>query len=295
MRLVLFSLLVFSLVGMTACQTAKQAASPEAKRYELKGKVVSVDKAKKEVTIAHEDIQGYMPSMTMPFPLKDEWAFDVLAKGSNVSATLVVDSNSFWLEGIVISMSGDAPAGPGEGATHSGPRTGDEVPDFSLVNQDGKPVSLHKYRGKALLLTFIYTRCPLPEYCTMMSNNFAQINKALKATPSVRDRTHLLSITIDPEFDTPKVLRSYGAAHTDEYDQEKFSYWEFATGKPEEIKRTAEFFGLTYFEEKNQITHSLRTVLITPEGKVQKIYPGNDWNSADVFHDIQSLLGVSSE
>ncbi len=292
-RLSLYALVFLISVVPLACNPGKQPeATAQAKRYELKGKVVSVDKEKKEVTIAHDEIKGYMPAMTMPFKLKDEWAFDVLAPGSRVGATLVVDANSFWLEGIAISMTMDDPTGvknPMDTVTK--PKLGDEVPDFSLINQDGKPVKLHQYRGKALLLTFIYTRCPLPEYCTLMSSNLNEVNKALQGATNMQERTHLLSITIDPEYDTPKVLRSYGAATTGKFAQENFAHWDFVTGKPEEIKRTAEYFGLTYFEEKNQITHSLRTALIAPDGKVHKLYPGNEWNPADVFKDIQNLLG----
>lgn len=293
-HLFLLGLLLLASVATLACQHAQTKASAQAKRYELKGTVVAVDKAKKEVTISHDDIEGYMPGMTMPFPLKDDWAFDVLAPGSKVGATLVVDTNSFWLEGIVISSGvGDPVSSNQSAAPQENSKVGQEIPDFTLVNQDGKRINLHAYRGKALLVTFIYTRCPLPEFCTLMSNNFADLSKKMQANPALKDRTHLLSITIDPAYDTPKVLRSYGAAHTGEYAQEKFTHWEFASGKPEEVKRIAEYFGLTYFEEKQQITHSLRTAIIAPDGKVFKVYSGNDWNPNDVLREVQNLLGVS--
>jgi protein SCO1/2 len=292
-RLVLLGLLLLFSVAALACQHTQTKASAQAKRYELKGTVIAVDKAKKEVTISHDDIEGYMPGMTMPFPLKDDWAFDVLTPGSKVGATLVVDSNSFWLEGIVISSGSNDPVNPDQPAPQENSKVGQEIPDFTLVNQDGKRINIHAYRGKALLLTFIYTRCPLPEFCTLMSNNFADLSKKMQANPALKDRTHLLSVTIDPAYDTPKVLRSYGAAHTGEYAQEKFMHWEFATGKPDEVKRIAEYFGLTYFEEKQQITHSLRTAIIAPDGKVYKVYPGNDWNPNDVLREVQNLLGVS--
>lgn len=278
-----------------ACRSAKPTASKQAKRFDFKGKVVSVDKAKKEITVAHDDIKDYMPAMTMPFPLKDDWAFDVLAPGSTVAATLVVDTDSFWLEGIVISTGGKDTINSGKTELPPDPRVGQEVPDFELVNQDNKRISVHQYRGKALLLTFIYTRCPLPEYCTLMSNNFAALSKQFTSNAALQNRTHLLSITIDPAYDTPKVLRSYGSAHTGEYTKEKFVQWEFATGTADQIKRIAEFFGLTYFEEKQQITHSLRTAIIAPDGKVYKIYAGNDWNPADVLSDVQKLLGVNDK
>jgi protein SCO1/2 len=219
----------------------------------------------------------------------------VLVPGSTVAATLVVDTDSFWLEGIIISSGANDVISTGKTELPPDTRIGKEVPDFVLVNQDGKRISTNQYRGKALLLTFIYTRCPLPEYCTLMSTNFAELNKQFKSNPDLQSRTHLLSITIDPAYDTPKVLRSYGASHTGEYTKEKFDQWEFATGSPEQIKSIAEFFGLTYFEEKQQITHSLRTAIVAPDGKVFKIYVGNDWSPADVLKDVQKLLGVSDK
>ncbi|MBV9209358.1 MAG: SCO family protein [Acidobacteria bacterium] len=293
-RLVLFALLSSIACASLGCQHAERKASAQAKRYELKGTVVAVDKAKKEVTISHDDIKDYMPGMTMPFPLKDDWAFDVLAPGSKVSATLVVDTNSYWLEGIVVSATVGDPLNTSTGDAPELSKVGQEVPDFKLINQDGKSISLKEYRGKALLLTFIYTRCPLPQFCTLMSTNFADLNKKMLDNPALKDRTHLLSITIDPAYDTPKVLRSYGAAHTGQYANEQFEHWEFATGKADEIKRLAEYFGLTYFEEQQQITHSLRTAIIAPDGKVYKVYAGNDWQPNDVLREVETMLGAGS-
>lgn len=294
MKGMLWLMLLLLLCASLACQSTQPKASAQAKRYELKGTVVAVDKTKKEVTVSHDDIEGYMPGMTMAFPLRDEWAFDVLTPGNKVTATLVVDSNSFWLEGIVISAAAGEPINSGQPTGAEQSKVGQEIPDFTLVNQDGKRISLKQYRGKALLLTFIYTRCPLPEFCPLMSSNFAELNKKMLADATLQERTHLMSITFDPGYDTPKVLRSYGAAYTGEYTQEKFTHWEFATGTPEEIKRIAQYFGLTYYEDKEkkqQIIHSLRTALIAPDGKVYKIYADNDWKPNDVLREVRQLLG----
>jgi protein SCO1/2 len=276
--------------GMLSCQkTGKQQ-----QRYDLRGKVVSVDKAQRQVTIAHEEVKGYMPAMTMPFQLKDEWAFDILSPGDEVGAALVIDGSSHRLEEIVISKkSVDQPASANNNAAGNEPKPGDQVPNFSLLNQDGKPINLQKYRGKALLLTFIYTRCPVPDYCTLMSDNFAQVDRELRKTPDLYAQTHLLSITIDPAYDTPKVMRSYGAAHTGNYSEEKFTHWEFATGQPEEVQRAAKYFGLIYYPEADQIVHALRTAIITPDGKIYTIYKGNEWKPADALRDLGSSLGKS--
>jgi protein SCO1/2 len=126
-----------------------------------------------------------------------------------------------------------------------------------------------------------------------MSNNFAAIDKQLHQQPTVYDKTHLLSITIDPEYDTPQVLRSYGAAHTERYQNETFTHWEFATGTKDQIKGVAQFFGLRYFQGSDQIVHSLKTVVIGPDGKVVKVYSGNEWKTDEVVQEMQRLVGGS--
>ena len=257
------------------------------KRYELKGKVVLVEPDKHLVTISHGDIQGYMPGMTMPFTVPNESDLQFLAPDDEVTATLVVDGSHAWLENLIITrQSANPSAMPGAVMAKSG----DEVPNFTLRNQDDHEIRIHNYRGKALLLTFIYTRCPVPEYCTLMSNNFAQVDRELGQDPELYAKTHLLSISIDPSYDTPKVLRSYGAAHTERYQNETFAHWEFATGTSEQVKDIAQFFGLMYFPEKDQIIHSLRTVIVNPEGKVAKIYSGNDWKPEEIVEELNKAI-----
>jgi protein SCO1/2 len=281
--------------GLLSCQKRRNEQQARQQRYELHGKVVSVDKAQRQITVAHDEVKGYMPAMTMPFPLKDEWAFDVLSPGDDISAALIVDGSSPWLEEIVISKRDvDQPSGASQPPATGEPQPGDEVPDFSFVNQDGKRINLKQYRGKALLLTFIYTRCPVPDFCTLMSDNFAQVDQELRKTPSLYAQTHLLSVSIDPKYDTPKVLRSYGAAHTGNYSEEKFTHWEFATGEALDVQSAAKYFGLTYYQETDQIVHALRTAIITPDGKIFTIYRGNEWKPTDALRDLTSALGKSS-
>jgi len=251
-----------------------------------------VDQQHQYVTIAHEEVQGYMGAMTMPFKLKDEWAYGVLAAGDQVQATLVVESNRTWLEDVVITRGSPATANGSttSGVPELGPQPGDELPNFPLVNQDKQPISLQQYRGKVLLLTFIYTRCPLPDFCPKMAGNFAAIYQALRQAPEMYAKTHLLCISFDPAFDTPAVLRSYEVAYADSDTPETFAHWEFASGTAQEVKDLAQFFGLVHVPQTDQITHSLRTVVITPEGKVFKVYRGNDWTPTDLLRDVQQLL-----
>jgi len=281
--------LCVTLLALLPLACAGSKGEEQARRYQLKGTIISVDKPHKQVVIAHEAIAGLMEAMTMPYTLKDESAFDVMRPGDKIQATLALAGERSWLEDPIITQMPQAMANASTPVASAEPQPGASVPDFTLTNQDGKQINLRQYRGQALLLTFIYTRCPLPDFCTRMSTNFAALNRALQNDPDLRAHAHLLSVTLDPAHDTPKVLRSYGAAHTENYEQEKFAQWELATGQPEEIKRLAQFFGLTYMQEGDQIVHSLRTALVGPDGKFIKIYRGNEWQPEDVLADLRLL------
>jgi protein SCO1/2 len=292
-KLQLYSLLIFGLIvsGCSATSTSvskSPEASSEAKRFEVKGKVVSADQSKHEVTIAHEEIKGFMEAMTMPFTLLDDWVYPELKPGAQIQATLVVDQGRTWLENPVVSNVVDPNLVSKTEESGVEPAAGTETPDFALVNQDGKKISFKQYRGKALIMTFIYTRCPLPDYCPLMTRNFVTINSELQNNPALRDKTRLLSITLDPDYDKPKVLREYGARQIGS-DKDGFKRWEFATGSPGQIKSVAQFFGLNYWQEKDQIIHGLRTAIITPDGKVAKVYSRNEWKPEDVVKDLEKL------
>jgi protein SCO1 len=294
-KLLLYPLFIFGLI-VSACSslssnsTSKSPeASSSAQKYEVKGKVVSADMASHKVTIAHEEIKGYMEAMTMPFTLLDDWVYSELKPGSQIQATLVVDQGRTWLENPVVSNVVDANLVGKAEESGVEPAAGTETPDFALVNQDGKKISFKQYRGKALILTFIYTRCPLPDYCPLMTQNFTAISRELQNKPALRDKTRLLSITVDPDYDKPNVLRDYGARQAGLGKDDGFKRWEFATGSPEQIKSVAQFFGLNYWQEKDQIIHGLRTAIITPDGKVAKVYRGNDWKPEDVVSDLGKL------
>jgi protein SCO1/2 len=276
-------LVALSLVFAAACTTRPQEPSA---RYHLKGKVVSVDRAHRRVTIAHEAIPGFMEAMTMPFAIRDEWPFRVLAPGQQISGTLVLEEGRTWLEEISIidRVIDPMPARP----VATEPEPGTEVPDFFLTNQDGSRIHLKQYRGRALLLTFIYTRCPLPDYCPRLSANFAQVYRRMRAEPLLAGKLHLLTVSFDPGFDTKEVLRGYAGNYVGP-GENPFQYWEFGSGNAEEVKAITGYFGLTYWPENNQIVHSLRTALIGPDGRLAQLYRGNEWTPADVLRDLESL------
>jgi protein SCO1 len=272
------------------CSWSDQSSKNE-KRYPIKGIVVAVNQAERTITVKHEDIPGYMQGMTMDFKIKNVGELKTMKPGDQITGTLVVDDISSWIEVTAVTEGGPpltpTTIVPGE------PKPGDEIPDFTLVNQDGKPIHLSQYKGKALALTFVYTRCPQPDQCTLMSNNFAAVDLELQKQPEIYANTHLLTVSFDPDYDSPKVMRSYGSSHTGRYSDEKFGHWEFTTGSAEEVKHIAEFFGLRYFKDSStgeeQVMHSLRTAVIDPAGKLVKLYRGNEWKPSELADDLKSL------
>ena len=279
-RHIILFLLCGALIAMLAC-----AKKPAGKSHELEGRVVGVDSAAHTLTIAHKEVPGLMPAMTMPFQVgqKDDWIFGKIAPGDQVHATLVISDHA-ELQDISFANSSNVPS---DGtSTVRVPEAGDAVRDFAFVNQADKKIHLSQFRGKPVLLTFIDTRCPLPEFCLRMSNNFSEVLKRLKAEPTVYAKTQLLSISINPEFDTPKVLREYGSRYVGAVDP-KFEHWEFVSGSPKQIREAADFFGLSYDKQSGQIVHNLRTVLIGKDGKIVKLYTGNAWTPEEVAGDYE--------
>lgn len=272
----------FSLVAFSCSNEAK----PE-QRHDLKGTVVGVDRARGKVDIAHEEIPGYMAAMTMPFTVKDPDVLNSMSQGDQVQATLVVTDDGYRLESPVISK-----AIPGVSSGVAGgiePKPGDEVPPVKLVNQFGRPLNLGPADPRATVVTFIYTRCPFADQCPLMSINFAALNEAIAKDEKLKKSSRLLSVTLDPGFDTPEVLRDYAATYTGGTGDEKFARWDFATGDPGEIRRLATFLGLMYKEDDGQLIHSLRTAVLTPDGKLHKLYRGNEWKTDDILHDLNQL------
>ena len=289
------TLFAFLILTFSACGSGENSgqSSANAKRYPLVGKVVSVDKAAKKAKVDHEKIEGFMDAMTMDFPIHADWVWEELTPGAEIKAELVVDSTAkepYWLEniGIVASAKPGQPVPP---INENFAQIGREVPDFTLTNQDGKRFSLKDYRGKALAITFIYARCPLPEYCIKMSTNFSDLALRLTSREDLKDKYRLLSISFDPANDTPEKLRSYGTGYLGNSAKPDFTVWQLAVGKDEEVRKIADFFGLRYEvdpNDKTQINHSLRTAVIAPDGKVTKIFAGNEWTPGQLLDALEA-------
>lgn len=264
-------------------------ADAHAKHYPVRGKIVTVDAERKEIVLDAAAIPGFMEAMTMPYKLKNPSIISELHPGDSITATLIATDDSDLLDEIVIIAQAKPDYKPN--FFYHPIQPGDQVPDFHLLNQSDKQIRLSQFRGKVLLMTFIYTRCPLADFCPRMSRNFAQIDKALAADPELYKKTHLLSVSFDPEYDTPQVLRSYGSSYTGKYVNETFAHWDFAAPSKNDLPAVLRFFDVGATPEKDRtITHSLSTLVIGPDGKVFKWYPTNDWTPEQVVSDVKQLI-----
>jgi len=195
----------------------------------------------------------------------------------------------FWLEKVTIIAAPD----PNAPTPTPDDRIGKTVPDFSLTNQDGKRISPKDFRGKAWAITFIYARCPLPDYCIKMSTNFSDLANRLKNDTGLKDKVRLVSISFDPENDTPEKLRQYGAGYLGNQNPPDFSIWQLAVGSAKDVQPITQFFGLDYHTDENNnavIIHNLRTVVIGPDGTVRKVIDGNEWTPDDLLNDLKATL-----
>jgi protein SCO1 len=289
-RNLLITLLCLSAIALPACNRQKSRqgtnAAQGAKRYAFQGKVMSVDKSAGTANIDNDPIAGFMDPMVMPYSFKPPSQIDNLQPGDTITADVVVDNGEYWLENVKVTGHSTPPADKPQASIHI-PQPGEDVPDFHLINQAGKNISLHDYRGQTLLLTLIYTRCPFPDYCPRVTHQFAEIDRQLRANPARYGKTHLLSISFDPAHDTPKILRAYGLDSAPTKDLAVFHHWDFAAIPQPDLPKFADYFALTYKEEGGLITHSLSTAVISPDGKIFKWYHGADWQAEDLLQDVE--------
>jgi protein SCO1/2 len=270
------------------------AATAPVKTYPIRGKIVSVNGA--NVMLDHEAVPGFMDAMTMSYKLKDPAIVSELHPGDRITATLLVSQdadgfNTVLLDKIVVIAQAKPDYKPA--VQYHLPQPGDTVPDFKLVNQSSREIHLSQFQGKVLLVTFIYTRCPLAEFCPRMSRNFADVDKALAGDPVLYARTHLLSISFDPTYDTPKVLRSYGEAYVGHLTKDTFAHWDFAAPQEDNLAALTQFFNVGVTRGDGQsINHSLSTVLIGKDGKVAAWYSSNDWQPTDVVQQVRQAAAA---
>ena len=284
----LFAFIAF-LIG---CHPNSTSPVPPAqqKTFTIRGKVVAASGA--HITLDGEDVPGFMEAMTMDYRLVDPSVASELHPGDRITAKVLADrdkdgeyTNVRLTDIVVIAQARPDYKPP---VSYHVPAPGDPVPDFALLNQSDRTIHLSQFKGKLVLLTFIYTRCQLADFCPRMSRNFADIDKALAADPELYKQTHLISVSFDPAYDTPKVLRSYGGAYTGNYTKEKFAHWDFAAPAEKELPAMTQFFdiGVTPGDGKS-LTHSLSTVLIGKDGRIIAWYPTNDWDPKQVAAEMK--------
>jgi protein SCO1/2 len=281
-------------VALAGCHTGHQnasatEASPSFKIYKLRGKVVSTNSTSGEVILDHEAIPGFMDAMIMPYKLRDASIVSELHPGDMITADLLVSQDAdadVVLDHVVVVAQGKPDYKPA--VVYHVPAPGDQVPDFALRNQDGHEIHIKQFRGKELLITFIYTRCPLPNFCPRVTHNFAAIEKQLSTDPALYAGTHLLSVSFDPEHDTPARLRAYGVQYIGSDAKTAFVHWDFGVPQKPILPEMARYFdlGMTAGPD-DSITHTLSTTLVGRDGKVVRFYPGNDWTPEQVVADVK--------
>jgi protein SCO1/2 len=278
-----------------ACLAAACSSAPEDRQYTLQGQILSISADRKDANIKHEEIKGFMAAMTMPYKVRDAREYDGLAPGDLITATLVIVSNDAYLKDVRKVGSAPLEKPPAESAAPAASsgfellKLGQPVPAGNFVNQEGKPVTLEAFRGSAVLVTFIYTKCPMPTFCPLMDRHFATIQSKLKANQNLL-KIHLLTVSFDPETDTPQVLK----AHALKLGADP-RLWTFVTGDRDEIDRWASRFGVSVSRSLNDpldIAHNLRTALIDRQGNLTQTYTGNEWTPEQLLADVEVMVGV---
>ncbi len=276
-------------VAALALLLAACSGAPPAKQYELKGQILAVHEARQELAVKHEDIAGYMPGMTMSFPVATKSLMVGRTAGELVTATLEVNGLVGRLVAITHVGTAPLPDNTNSVAMMDGIlEVGDTLPDAALIDQQDQRRSLSEWKGTPLLLTFIYTRCPLPNFCPAMNRNFASIQKSLAADPALAGRLKLISVSFDPEHDTPAVLAQF--AKTFQADP---AVWTWLTGDQVTTDRLAAKFGVSVIRgdaSPTDVVHNLRTTLIDADGRIVKIYSGSEWTPSAVLSDARGVI-----
>jgi protein SCO1 len=292
-RKFLFALLPVFILVSGCRQTPSASTNLPTKTFTIRGKVVSTDAT--HVTLDHEAVPGFMEAMTMPYKVKDPMVLTELHPGDRITARLTAQQDAAgFLNPVLDNIVVTSQARPDYKPTtdYHVPQAGDPVPNFALLNQDDRTIHLDQFKGKVVLITFIYTRCPFDDYCPRMNRNFAAIDKALTADPAAYSKTHLISISFDPTYDTPKVLRTYGETYTGNHTKQAFTNWDFAAPSQKDLTAVAQFFNVGITGEGATLNHSLSTIIIGKDGKVAAWYPTNDWDPTTITTQVKQLAAI---
>ncbi|HET9192628.1 MAG TPA: SCO family protein [Vicinamibacterales bacterium] len=258
---------------------------PPVRQYELTGQILAVDTARNEVLIKHDNIRNFMPAMTMPFTVKDPSLLSGREPGDLVTATLVVGETSAHLSSLTRTGHAKLETPP---VVSDAPRVlmpGEPVADALLVDQQEKARPFSSFKGHRVAITFMFTRCPLPDFCPLMDRHFAAVQQTIQGAADMRD-VRLISMTLDPEFDTPAVLSRHAARLNADP-----AVWSFVTGEPKAAADFARQFGI--YTERDlgtgaNLVHNLRTAIVDADGRMVKVHSGNDWTPADLVADLKA-------
>ena len=287
-------------VGILAAGLAACGRPASDRTYKLQGQVLAIESARKQLTIKHEEIKGLMPAMTMPYDVRDARLLVGLAPGDLINATLIIGSNEAHLS--AINKVGQAPleqpstettATTGASSGFELLKPGEPLPDTPFVDQSGRRRSFASFKGSPLVLTFIYTRCPMPTFCPLMDRHFVALQDRLKQDAALA-RVHLVTVSFDPAYDTPPVLRK----HARELKAD-LGRWTLLTGERDDVDRFAMRFGVSIARAMNDprdISHTLRTAIVDSDGRLAKVFTGNDWTPEQLLGDLRALgRGTPSE
>jgi protein SCO1/2 len=251
--------------------------------YTLRGQILAVDRVRRQVTVRHDAIVGLMDAMTMPFNVRDDRLLTDRTAGDLIRATLVVSKTESYLSSMTITGHSPVPEAIPDEQRSGILKSGSVVADAQFVDETGTPRSLQNWAGKTVALTFIYTRCPLPDFCPRMNRNFGAVQSTLLSNPALREQVRLISVTLDPDFDTPPIL----AAHARRAGADA-SIWSFLTGTQSAIDRFAVQFGVYVVRDDKTatVTHNLRTAVIGPDGRLRRLFEGSDWKPTDLLASL---------
>ena len=284
-KFIVVGCLAFALLGCGRSTKSEERAE----HYDSRGVVRGFSPDRQTIEIQHENISGFMPSMTMPFVARHPKQIADLKTGDAISFRMAVTQKDFWIEDVKrirredVNVAEPKGAPPVSAERDARLKEGDAMPPFSLTNQNGERISLDTFRGQPFVLTFVFTRCPVPNFCPRMSNNFEELQAAIKGGSGTLATTRLLSITLDPDYDTPKILSDYAAFH-----HADSKIWTFATGDGKEIDSLTRAFSVYRQTESGTISHGLATALINRNGTVEQIWRGNAWTTTEVAEAIQA-------
>lgn len=258
--------------------------NPPHQSYDTRGIVEKITNDRRTATINTEKIPGYMDAMTMDYPVKNTNELRGVSPGDKIKFTLVISNETDWIQGIRrtghsnMVMTNNMPMKMSGAGMMGELSDGDLLPNGTLTAEDGRQIHFSDFRGKALALTFFYTRCPLPNYCPLMNRNFADARKLISSEHDAPTNWEFLSISFDPASDTPQVLATYGGFYRDGNS----SHWLFASAHTNTLAMLAMALDLIVFREGSTISHNLRTVVLDPRGRIYREFDGNEWTPADL-------------